>query len=193
MKILSKEIDRGPFLESPEIFRAHFGRDGVLFVSALIQLLFPLQHMKRPAFQVAVLGMELSSGLLRNGPGFLLERIIVMHTSGVKCIPKIIVPNRNLKIRNWYKVLKRMLQIKWGICNKKRRRKQARLAVKAFKPYPLTEKKIESVFVKQANSHIAIFAQYYIIAIRLLFVNFSWKKSWELTAFSTKQRFFWKV
>ena len=48
--------------------------------------------------------------------------------------------------------------------------------MKAFKPCPLTEKKIERAFVKQTNTHIAIFAQYYIIAIKLLCVNFSWKK-----------------
>ena len=46
------------------------------------------------------------------GPWFLLERIvIVMHTSDVKCIPKIIVPTRNLKIfAIGFKVLKEMFK-----------------------------------------------------------------------------------
>lgn len=57
----------------------------------------------------------------------------------------------------------------------KRRRKQSILAVKAFKPCPLTEKKTERVF-EQTNTPRAIFAQYYMI-IRPLCVNFSWKEN----------------
>ena len=67
------------------------------------------------------------------------------------------------------------------VTNKRRRKTQARrkqsiLAAKAFKPCPLTEKKTERVF-EQTNTPIAIFAQYYIIEIRLLCVNFSWKEN----------------
>ena len=52
-------VTRGPFLDSPETFRAHFGWQFALYLQSqgvskpktlqIFSFLFPLQHMKRPA------------------------------------------------------------------------------------------------------------------------------------------------
>ena len=57
---------RGPFLESPETFRAHFGGHNSVFIfktkaSRGTKFSFPLQHIKNPALQknrVRVLQMD---------------------------------------------------------------------------------------------------------------------------------------
>lgn len=81
---------------------------------AVLEFLFHLQHMKRPAFQVTVLRMEMSSGLSRDGPQVFNRKNNCLHTSDVKCIPTIIVPTMQKleNVRNWLKALKQMLQIK---------------------------------------------------------------------------------